>query len=121
MPGLISDQLLNNLRAVAYRQLITPLTIQRSTLTTTDATSKKVWTTIGSTDGWLVGKNNKSLDSGPGNRVVVDNGYELRLRQGVDIAPGDRCLIGDGIYTVVDENSEVTISLYLKVTLRRIT
>ena len=121
MAGLISDQLLNNLRAVAYRQLVTPLTIQRSTLTTTDATSKKVWTTVGGTTGWLVGRNNPTLESGPGSRVIIDSAYELRLRQGEDIQAGDRVLIEDGTYTVIDENSEVTISLFLKATLRRVT
>ena len=121
MSGLISDQLLDNLRAVAYRQLVTPVVIQRNTYTTTDADTKKTWTTIGSTTGWLVGKNNTRLDMSPGSRITVDSGYELRLRQHTDIQPGDRCLIEGGTFTVIDENSEVTISLYLKCSLRRVT
>src|SRR5258706_4438788 len=93
MAGLISDQLLNNLRAVAYRQLVTPVVIQRNTYTTTDADSKKVWTTIGTTTGWLVGKNNVSLDLITGQQLVVDSGYELRLPHGTDLVPCRRVLI----------------------------
>lgn len=119
MAGLISDQLLDNLRQVAYRQLITPVTIQRFTAVTTDADTKKTWVTISTTTGWLVGKNNPRFDN-EGRRLVVDSGYELRLRQGTDIHPGDRCVIGGENYTVIDENSEVTISLYRKASLRRI-
>lgn len=120
MAGLISDQLLDNLRVVAYRQLITPITIQRNTYTTTDADTKKSWTTIAETTGWLVGKNNKSLDSNPGSQLVVDSGYELRLRQGTDLRPGDRCIIGGEAFAVIDENAEVTLSLFLKASLRRV-
>lgn len=120
MAGLISDQLLDNLRVVAYRQLITPVTIQRNTYTTTDADTKKVWTTVTETTCWLVGKNNKSLDTNPGSQIVVDSGYELRLRQGTDLQPGDRCIIGGETYSVIDENSEVTLSLFLKATIRRV-
>ena len=120
MAGLISDVLLDNLRVVAYRQLITPVIIQRNTYTTTDADSKKTWATIATTTGWLVGKNNVALDQMAGSRLVVDSGYELRLRQGTDIQPGDRVLINNEPYAVIDENSEVTISLFLKATLRRV-
>jgi len=121
MSGLISDQLLNNLRVVAYRQLITPVTIQRSTYGTTDADTKKTWATVAETTGWLVGKNNAALDTSTGNRLVVDSGYELRLRQGTDLRPGDRCVIDGENYAVIDENSEVTLSLFLKASLRRVT
>lgn len=121
MAGLISDQLLDNLRAVAYRQCVTPITIQRNTPTTTDADTKKVWTTTSTTTAWLVGKNIPAPELGTGRNVVIESNYELRLRQGVDIRAGDRVLIDDGIYAVIDENSEVTISLYLKCSLRRVT
>lgn len=119
MAGLISDQLLNNLRAVAYRQLVTPITVQRNTLVLTDADTKKSWVTVVTTTAWLVGKNNASLDL-EGSRLVVDSGYELRLRQGTNVLPGDRVIIDGQNYAVIDINSEVTISLFLKASLRRV-
>jgi len=120
MSGLISDQLLNNLRVVAYRQLVTPLTVQRNTPAQTDADTKKTWSTVVATDGWLVGKNVTALSGQPGSAVGIDAPYELRLRQGVDIRPGDRVVIDGENYAVIDVNSEVTLSLFLKASLRRV-
>lgn len=120
MPGLISDQLLDNLRTVAYRQLTTDVEIKRATLTTTDADSKKTWATVTTTTGWLVEKKDGALTVGPDRRAVTEQRYELRLRDGTDILPGDQAVIGGATYYVIDVNSEVTISLLLKAALRRV-
>lgn len=119
MSGLINDQLLNNLRNVAYRQLVTTVVIERGTDSQTTADTKFTWAAVASTTGWLVGINSPDVETGVGNRAIISNAYELRLRQGTNVQPGDRCLIGGAYYIVQDVNSEVTISLFLKARLRR--
>lgn len=118
MSGLINDQLLNNLRNVAYRQLVTGVTIQRYTDSAGAADTTLAWVDVQATTGWLVGKPS-DVEEGTGRRAIVPNVYELRLRQGTNIIPGDRCVIGGAVYIVQDTNAEVTISLFLKARLRR--
>ena len=120
MPGLISDALLNNLRNVAYRQLVTDVTIERVTFSAGAADTSRSWSEVESTTGWLVEERHAYPGEDVGHRDTATQSYELRLRQGTDILPGDRCLIGGSYYTVGDVNSEVTISLFLKATLRRV-
>jgi hypothetical protein len=120
MPGLVSDQLLNNLRNVAYRQLVTPVTIERFATVAGPADTTKSWTTVVDTTGWLVGKNTPAIQIGVEERSTIDALYELRLRQGTDCTNGDRVLIGGAYYAVIDVNAEVTISLFLKASLRRV-
>jgi hypothetical protein len=120
MPGLISDQLLSQLRNVAYRQLVTPLEIKRPIRTETTNGTEEVLTTIVSTAGWLKDMNKASLSEESGSIIASTGIYELRLRQGIDIAVGDTVVIDEADFTVQDVNDRVTISLYLKAVLRRV-
>jgi hypothetical protein len=120
MAGLISDQLIAQLRGVAYRQLITPVTIQRSTKTEGAYGTEETWATVVETTGWLVAKNDGKIDVATGGLVGSLGIFELRLRWDTDVRISDKVVIDGGEYIVHDENSEVTISLYLKCGLRRL-
>lgn len=119
MPGLISDQLISNLRNVAYRQLVTPITIRRAAKVENDFGTGETWADIQTTNCWFV-PSYKAKTGRMTGFIGQEENAEVRLAWGTDIATGDRCVIEGCEYLVQDTNSGATISLYLKVYVERV-
>lgn len=119
MAGLISDQLISNLRSVAYRQLVTPITIKRATKVESVYGTDETWATINTTTCWYVPSYKAKTEKMTGF-VGQEENAEVRLAWGTDIKPGDRVLIEGDEYLVQDTNTGATIALYLKVYVERV-
>lgn len=119
MAGLINDQLISNLRNVAYRQLVTPITIRRATKVESAFGTDEVWTDIETTTCWFVPSYKARTERQVGF-IGQEENAQVRLAWGTDIAPGDRCVIDGYEYLVQDTNAGATISLYLKVYVERV-
>lgn len=116
MAGLISDQLIDNLRSVAYKQLVTPVTIKRKTRTEGPYGSAETLNTVSTVKCWYKPVFKGSLQALPGGWISNDSGAEFRFSVGVDVRVGDYLTLDDGAtyYTVQDVNDGATIQLYLK-------
>lgn len=113
MPGLINDQLINQLRRVAYKQLITPCTIRRVTRTEGPFEMVETWADVFSTTCWYKPSYTAKVDEQIGFIGRVENA-EIRFRWGEDVRLGDRIVVGGNQYHVQDTNDGATIALYLK-------
>lgn len=120
MPGLVSDTLLNNLRNVAYKQLVTPVTVRRRTKgegpTGTSVTEADVLTST----CWVVVRQVSSMTMEPGGLLAAVARAEIRFRYGTDVRIGDILVIGGQRWTVQDTNEEATITLLLKTWCERV-
>ena len=115
MPGLISDQLINNLRTVAYKQLVTPVKVHRTIRQEGPFGTVEVDAVVLETTTWFKPVFKGNLTIQPGGLVANDSGAEFRFRFGTDIQVGDRLEVnGETDYIVQDVNAGATIQLYLK-------
>ena len=115
MAGLISDQLINNLRTVAYKQLITPVQVWRDVKSEGPYGTKTVSTLVGTPFCWFKPNYKGNLVIQPGGNIANDSGAEFRFSHGTDVQVGDRLTVeGQDNYVVQDVNVGATIQLYLK-------
>jgi hypothetical protein len=119
--GLISDQLISNLRVVAYKQLITPVTVHRMVRGEGPYGTSETDTVVATTLCWYVPEYKGNLEVQTGGQIAHGSGAEVRFRFDEDIRVGDRLTIG-GIadHVVQDVNVGATITLYLKAWTNRV-
>lgn len=120
MAGLISDQLINQLRNVAYKQLVTDITIKRPSLSADAYGSSETLATVATTTCWVKPQFKGDITTQPGGLAGHDSAAEIRLRWGTDIQVGDFVEVAGSRFRVQDINAEATISLYLKAWVKRI-
>lgn len=120
MAGLVSDTLLNNLRSVAYRQLITPVTVRRRTKSEGPNGTVVTESDVFSTTCWVVVKARHGMTVEPGGMLAAVTGAEIRFRFGTDVRIADILVIGDQRWTIQDTNEESTITLLLKAWCERV-
>jgi hypothetical protein len=115
MAGLISDQLLRNLRRVANKQLVTPVKIHRTVTTEGPYGTVETDAVIADTTCWYKPAFKGDLTIQPGGRIAVDSGAEFRFDIGEDVRVGDRLEV-NGVtgFIVQDTTADATIQLYLK-------
>lgn len=118
--SLVSTAQLTQLRAVAYRGLDTPVTIQRRTAIETDADVAYTWATVTTTLGWLRMMNKPHVVAQFGYIAGATNIFRLHLRHDVDVQPEDRVVIGDTTYEIQDSNQEDTIQVFRTLVVRSI-
>lgn len=115
MAGLISDQLINNLRTVAYKQLVTPVTIKRVVRTEGSMGTVETLQTVAVTKCWFKPVFKGDLTVQPGGAIQNDSGAEFRFSVSTDVRVGDQLSVnGEGGFIVQDVNDGATIQLYLK-------
>lgn len=121
MAGLISDQLINNLRVVAYKQLVTPVTVHRTTREEGPYGTQETDVVAFTTMTWFKPDFKGDLSVQPGGQVGQGSAAEFRFRWGTDIRIGDRLEVeGQSNHIVQDVNDGATISLYLKARTNRL-
>jgi hypothetical protein len=115
MAGLISDQLLRNLRVVANKQLVTPVKVHREVKSDGPFGTTTTDTVVAETVCWFKPAFKGSLNIQPGGRIALDSGAEFRFDIGEDIRVGDRLEV-NGVtgFVVQDTSADATIQLYLK-------
>ena len=115
MAGLVSDQLIDNLRKVAYKQLVTPVKVHRLTKTEGPYGTNEVDAVAIETTCWFIPKFKGDITMQAGRLAANDSGAEFRFRWNEDIRNGDRLEVnGETNYVVQDVNKGATIQLYLK-------
>lgn len=116
MAGLISDQLLRNLRVVANKQLVTPVKVHRMVATEGPFGTVEVDTVVAETMCWYKPAFKGDLRVQPGGRIANDSLSEFRFDINEDIRVGDKLEV-NGVtgYLVQDTSADATIQLYLKV------
>jgi len=115
MPGLISDQLIDNLRVVAYKQLVTPVKIHRSVKSEGAYGTMETDQVVLETECWYKPAFKGELVLQPGRMIANPSNAEFRFRWGTDIRVGDRLEVAGITNNIVqDTNIGATISLYLK-------
>lgn len=115
MAGIISDQLINNLRVTAYKQLVTPVNVHRTTRGEGPYGTQEIDAVVASTMCWFIPEFKGELQVQPGGQIGHGSGAEFRFRHDEDIRIGDRLEVNGEIgYVVQDVNSGATIQLYLK-------
>jgi hypothetical protein len=121
MPGLVSDQLIDNLRKVAYKQLVTPVTVHRPTKEEGEFGTKETDFVAFETMGWFIPAFKGSISRHAGNLAASNSGAEFRFRWDEDIQVGDHLEVNGQVgFIVQDVNSGATIQLYLKAWCERI-
>lgn len=106
------------LRRFGQRVLSTPVEIWRRTTTETDFGSAESWSLVSTELGWLRQTNTGVLGSDAG-RLDSLGEYVLRLSASATAKIGDRVVIGDEEFMVVDTNVENTYRVFTNLTLRR--
>ena len=115
MPGLISDQLINNLRTTAYKQLVTPVKVHRDVRTEGPYGTAIADTVVLETFTWFKPEFKGDLTAQAGGQIGHGSGAEFRFRFDEDVQIGDRLEVnGETGYVVQDVNTGATITLYLK-------
>ena len=115
MAGLISDQLINNLRTTAYKQLVTPVRVHRRTKIEGIYGTSETDAIVLETMCWYKPIFKGDLVEQPSRLVANPSNAEFRFKWGTDIQVGDRLEVeGMGNNVVQDTNEGATISLYLK-------
>lgn len=115
MAGLISDQLLRNLRRVANKQLVTPVKIHRVVAVEGPYGTVETDVVIAETTCWYKPAFKGDLTVQAGGRIAVDSGAEFRFDIDEDVRVGDKLEV-NGVtgFLVQDTTADATIQLYLK-------
>jgi hypothetical protein len=115
MPGLISDQLLRNLRVVANKQLVTPVIVRRRQKVENEYGTVEQDVVVGTFMAWYKPAFKGDLRIQPGGKIANDSGAEFRFDIDSDIRVGDRLEVdGEPGFIVQDTTQGATIQLYLK-------
>ena len=121
MSGLISDELINNLRTVAYKQLVTPVDIYRSVRSEGAYGTDETWTLVASTYTWFKPNFAGNIVVQPGGQLGHGSDAEFRFAVGTDIQIGDRLTVnGESGFIIQDIDDGATIQLYLKCSTQRV-
>lgn len=116
---LISTEQMDALRAVAYQGLDTPISILRETQMETDFGSEAVWATVGESVGWIKEMSTSKVAEIAGY-LGTTGMFRLDAPVDADIRPGDRIGIEGNMFNVNDTNSDNTIRVFCKATMRRV-
>ena len=115
MPGLVSDQLISNLRSVVYKQLVTPVRIHRQVRTEGPYGTEETDQVVATVMTWYKPEYKGTLKVQPGGQIAHGSGAEFRFEVGTDVRIGDRLEVnGETGFIVQDVNAGATIQLYLK-------
>lgn len=121
MPGLISDELINNLRNVAYKQLVTEVKIHRLVYSEGPYGSAETDQVVATVMTWFKPDYKGSLRVQSGGQIGHASDAEFRFAVGTDVQVGDRLEVnGETDFIVQDVNTGATIQLYLKATAKRL-
>lgn len=116
---LVSSSQMAALRAVAYQGLDTEISILRSTQMETDFGSEPVWATTDVTVGWVKEMSTSKVAEIAGY-LGTSSMFRLDAPVEADIRPGDRIGIEGVIFDVNDTNSDNTLRVFCKATMRRV-
>lgn len=121
MAGIISDQLIDNLRVTAYKQLVTPAKVWRKVDSEGPYGTTQTDTLVATVMCWYIPEFKGNLNIQPGGQVGHGSGAEFRFRHDQDIRIGDRLEVNDEPgFVVQDLNAGATIQLYLKAWTKRL-
>jgi hypothetical protein len=113
MSPLVSPAQISALQTVAYRGLDSSATVIRPIQVETDFGSDASWATVSiDTPCWIRGVNIVSTIISTAMRESVVGVFRIHFEQDTDIDHGDRVIIGDSTYDIIDINVENTIQIF---------
>lgn len=119
--ALVTEDMLVMLRQYAYSGLVTDVQIKKRVRGDNEyGDSEETWPTVNSTvKGWLRQMNDPAILESLGLAGAVGV-FRLEMPVGSDVASGDQVVIGPGIYTVENTNTEDTLQVFLEAYVRKI-
>jgi hypothetical protein len=118
--ALISDQLLNNVRSVAYKQLVTPATIKRKTRVETANGVENTVAPVATLNCWVVVRAAGAMQIQPAGHLTETDQAEIRFRITDDVRVNDVIVVAGKQWTVQSTNDEATITVFLRAFCKRV-
>lgn len=118
---LVSQTQLNALRAVAYNGLDSVATaVIRSVQGETAFGSEDLWATVLLDEPCWVRSQSSTNVSTMASRLAVTGTFRIHFRAGVDVQPGDRCVVEDATYDISETNVENTLQIFTTAVARKV-